>query len=320
LLGALPLTYGRHVLERFMQLAAVGTIALLSTSAAAQSGRLFSSREAAEEKAEEEGDDLPRLRGKELLAEVPDLQTKPWPPPFRLGVGFVGRFPFQLLGLDLGAVAYVGTRLRSEVHYSIGYLGGRHGEAWVSHYADVTLSLRLFGVDAEREIELRHEKKARWNDLIRSEGAVYLKASVPSYHALLVDGGWMTGPVALERCEADCAPTPGEGKLTDVKKQLIYYYAGLRYVYFVYSWSKRQPKLNHRSRLQAYAQLILPPLKAPTENLWKGGSTVARSPFGVRVGVDVPLCSDICVAWGLELGYLPLPRVPIIGTSIKFVY
>jgi len=307
----------RHGLATWLSLA----LALLAAKGSAQP---------AEEWREPIGDPAPdppefdpatEARGPTLLRDIPDLRVQLLPPPYSFGFGLTAFAPFQYFGLGVELEVYATEWLRLNAVYSLG-AGPGDEEAAISNYAEATLGLRVVGARSERVVEVvrKHEELP----LDRPWGTppphkdVELRAWLPSYHAVFIEGGMLTGHVFLERCVANCGGSSADDELEPAGSQLYVPFAGLRYLYFVHATSQRWPGVSRSLLFQVYAHAIMKPLNEPAAGLlWAAGRPIERNSFGVRVGLEIPFCLLDCASVTFDGGYLSSPGAPMFSAGIK---
>jgi hypothetical protein len=137
--------------------------------------------------------------------------------------------------------------------------------------------------------------------------------TVPTYHAMFVEGGVLTGQIVPGRCTANCdAVLNSDRNVEPVDLQLALPFAGLRYVYF-FSASSVRAQFKRKNLFQLYAHLIGPPFRSIGEDLeTRTGDRLERAPFGGRVGIDSPpICAAHCFRVGFSVGYSPVPAGPM---------
>jgi hypothetical protein len=259
----------------------------------------------------EERRDEGRLSVDELRKTLPGMEAADGLPVLRLTPGLRVDFPYQILGVGTG-VELVPTRfVRLGLAYSIGISLTRE-KAKVSHYGEGLLGLRLFGLDGESRTTIRLGLPRPG---LRDERPA-LKAWVPSYHALFVEGGMVTGFIGLEPC-VDACPVDVPRPATD-ERQLFFPVAGLRYVYFSDVRSARA-KVRSRALFSLFAHAVGKPLHSPsTPRYFPNGNEAGAPGYGGRVGAEIPPFGRCLasIAWGtgcasaaLTLGYAPYPRI-----------
>lgn len=258
----------------------------------------------------EERRDEGRLSVDELGKVLPGMVAADGLPFLRLTPGLRVDFPYQLLGVGTGVELVPARFVRVGLAYSIG-LSLVSGEGKVSHYAEGLLGFRIFGIDGESrtDIPLRDQSPGVGKD------PPALKTWVPSYHALFVEGGLITGFIGLETCVDGCPVD--EPPLPADTMQLLFPAAGLRYVYYSHVHSER---VNVRSRtlFSLYAHAVAKPVRAPRgPRYFPNGDDAGTPGYGGRVGVEIPpgrclaaiLWGAGCAAATVTIGYAAYPRI-----------
>jgi hypothetical protein len=263
------------------------------------------------------------VRGGELSQVMPDLDLRLRPPPFTIIPGLTAFIPFQGAGLGIRLEAFPIEWLRLEAVYSGGFGLGRE-EPFFTNYAEALLGVRAFGAGSERAVEIEREPQAKsvgrpWGRPAPSTD-VELRVWLPSYHALFVEGGMLTGFVALDRCAFNCDNGVEEDDIVEnADRQLFVPFAGLRYLYFIHARSKKKQELSRAKMSQVYVHLLFGTINEPAQgSLWaEDGRTATRAAVGARVGLEQPACANDCISAVVEGGYLPSPGSLLLSAGIR---
>jgi hypothetical protein len=265
-------------------------------------------------------DSLPRLEGKALKDRVPDLEITSWPPPWRVTFVAGTHFPLQEFGLGLGGQGYWGEFLRLEVFYSGGVSFKGNRELAYVNYAKALVGLKFLGGWTTIDVDVGPPKK---HPLDPAPDPV-LKASLPAHHAVLVEAGLLTGMVPLRYCTLNCPPgAPNEFEDEPESKydwdlnQLVFPFAGFRYVYSLGARSKKLPIIDRTFVVQVFAHAIYRPFFDSRRELYwsRSEERVERFFVGGEGGVSVPFCSTGCVGVHITAGFLPAPASAMVGVA-----
>lgn len=292
---------------------AAGLVALLPASGWAQSSSEWpdlgtSSESPAEVEAR-------RVGGSDLRRQIPDLDTRPWPPPPTLTFGLSEYFPFQVIGFGATFAVYPSSRLRVEATYSLGWEIAP-GEVTFGNYGELLVGVAPISAPSERSVDLMPDEDVSWWRRKHPRPPPTVAAWLPSHHAVFIEAGAITGLIVFEKCLADCSPDPSAGTYSPEPVQLVYPVGGLRYVYFVDTTSKSAHHINRKVLVEFFAHAIVRPIYDPGWTFWAEQS-VTRVPVGARFGVLFPLCLSNCFSLGLTGGYLPAPGVPLVDVSFR---
>jgi hypothetical protein len=301
---------GRRIRVRLKLLVAASVVA----SSLARAAPVIVPRQPREEDETEETSTQP-VEGAALVRQVPDLVQRPWPPRPRFRGGFVARTPLIDAGLGVGFTGFPTDWLRLGVDYAIGgSLNGTKG--WViSNYAEGIVSFKILGVRSSTIKDVF--KVDRYGS---KEPRLVLRAALPSYHALLFEGGALTATMPMQRCVADCELAIGQRALEQRTRQLVYAFGGLRYLYNTNSSSNKWPLIDHAREVHAFAHLIARPLNDWEEaRYYKSSYRLRRLPLGFRAGVVFPVCGrSICLEYGVTFGLVPVPRALLFEFSFGY--
>jgi hypothetical protein len=246
---------------------------------------------------------------------VSDLQVAREPNPLWITIALGGRYPYQAFGFGGSLAVYAGQWLRFEATYAFGLVGvvAPHQSTWGS-YGELLAGAAVLHAPSETDIKLP------LNDP-NSGKRTAVPVTVPTYNALFVEAGVITGYIEPARCQAHCdASWYGDQTLVPMGYQLVMAIGGIRYVYFFAARSERAHA--HRSVLfQFYAHLISGPFNPPSEPrlITLNGEVVERASWGGRVGFEAPpFCPDCLARIGMSLGYNPVPAGPLFSLHIGF--
>ncbi len=298
-----------------------GCIALSTATSFAQSAEEWREPPADVPAAPEPMEPARELRGAELKQAMPDLELRELPPPLNLGLGLYAIIPFQVVGIGVRLEAFPIESLRLEALYSAG-LGWRDDPVF-SNYAEASLGFRVIGARSERRVDVLREPKAEsvgrpWGTPSPTED-VELRVWLPSYHALFVEGGMLTGLAVLNRCTANCDNAlESDDVLQAADRQVLVPFAGLRYLYFVHAASDKRKDLTRKRLVQLYAHLLFATINEPAEDaLWPDGRRVTRGALGARGGLEMPACSSGCLSGFIDGGYLPSPGSLLLSGGVR---
>jgi hypothetical protein len=253
------------------------------------------------------------IEGTEVLQAIPDLVSRPWPPPLDLLILFGGHMPFQVVGAGLGISGFPTDWLRLSAVYS-GGLSVSGEDSYFSSYAEGIASFKLFGI-ASGSLKDVYEVEPTY--FMRPRPKPVMRVRVSSHHGFLVDVGAFAGNLALQRCVASCELAPESQVRSQRKRQLVYAFGGLRYLFYTDARSKRRPLVNRVAEAHFFAHAIARPLNdwAPADDF--GTEPINRKPLGFRVGFLFPTCrTPGCPGAGLTLGYLPSPGTWLAAFSL----
>jgi hypothetical protein len=294
-------------------------------SAAVPPGEFFRgpSGRSNESETESESESEPELQvvsGAALKKEIPDLVVSSWPPRWDVTLALAQHYPLQVFGLSVGIAGFPLPWLRVSADYSVGMQLGRRGDVHLSNYVDGIVSFKLLGGDSSMIKDVYRPKRIPLTPLQRArrENALVLRAALPSHHALLVEGGLLTGSLALFRCTDRCE-LPKEDRVTSQRiRQVVYPVGGLRYVYSVNARSMKRPEVDHVRVRQLFAHAIVRPLNdwADAHYYGSGLHRVKRTSVGFRGGISVPVCWAVCAVVGFTGGWLPSPGAPLVELSV----
>ncbi len=252
------------------------------------------------------------VNGAALLEAIPDIALRPWPPPTDISILFGGHTRFQLVGGGVGISGFPVNWLRLSAFYGAGVALDLEG-SFFSSYAEGIVSFKLFGVDSGSMKDV-YDKEAGF--FTRPRPKLVLTARLPSHHGFLAEGGVFTGTVALQRCVANCELE--SEVLAQRKRQLVYPFAGLRYIFYTEARSKKRPLVERVAEVHAFGHVIARPL-----NDWRPAGYYGRRQvnepqnLGFRVGTVLPVCrTPGCFGAGISLGVLPSPRALMLDLSI----
>ncbi|HKQ68795.1 MAG TPA: hypothetical protein VJT73_05620 [Polyangiaceae bacterium] len=273
-------------------------------------------------KAEETKTESAPLEGEELRKTVPNLRMHTSPPPLWIAVGFGSRSPFQAFAFGVGLDVYAAPWLRLNATYAVGMTAVDAGQnvEWVpSQYAEGCAGLAFARFSGRTTVEL-----PMTDPLSAKPGA--LKAIVPSYRAVFLEGGAMTGLIGTKRCLSNCnAVGLAEPTFAAETRQIVSPFVGLRYVAFHGVTLERAnlERANFKIQriFQLYAHLIVRPLNVRDQDLvglvTRAGRPLEANDFGGRFGFETTFCRNICFQLGLTIGYSPLPKFPIVEIHIS---
>jgi hypothetical protein len=250
------------------------------------------------------------LQGEDLRQMVPDLRIDPSPYPYWITVGFGGRYPFQAIALGLGLDVYATPWLRMNLTYAAGVTAVRDGREVgfaFSQYAEGSVGLAAIRGSDTATVELPMKDPF-------SEKPGRLKAVIPSYFGVFLEGGAMTGLLAPSRCVSQCVP-PADPTLVTDTMQLVYPFAGIRYVAF-HGVSSERTNFKSHDIFQAFFHLIGRPVNVRDRDLvglvGDDMKPIYATDLGFRFGIESPhICreaSKACIRLGVTLGLSPLPK------------
>lgn len=238
---------------------------------------------------------------------ISDLRTSSSPDPLWPTVVVESRYPYQAVALGCTLEVYASPWLRLQGTYSIG-MAGIAAAPHVANYGELLAGVAVLRVASDTEVNLavRHPFSGR---------VTLLPVPVPTYHALFVEVGGITGFIQPSRCEAHCdADYSVTRTWMPEDHQLVMGVAGIRYVYF---WSARseQARTERTVHAQFYLHLIGKPVNPPKHApLFHRGEPIESALLGWRVGFEAPpFCADCKLRLGMSFGYNPLPKVPMIA-------
>jgi hypothetical protein len=268
----------------------------------------------------------PPLTTAQLHTAYPDLQVRVTPPP-TLTVGLVGIYPLQPIGLGLGYDVYPMSRLRLNATISAGGTAVMNNQWRISFYAEVGVGVVVLRSPTEVVTEIKalpteggrkfHSKRSGVERALFGEEqpppGAFVRATVPAFHSLELEGGLFTGLYPLYRCTAHCAEDPVLVPHTDedASLQITPLFAGVRYVYFRWARSERVPFVT-RFGFEAAVHAI-------TNPFWRNDPSLfniydhhpGHHPVGARVNLRIIglKCGANGGCFGLDLmgGYLPAP-------------
>jgi hypothetical protein len=280
--------------------------------------------------------DLPlAMTTAELRAAHPDLEARVTPPP-ALTVALTSVYPFQSFGLGLGYDVYALPRLRISADISAGGTAVVNDRWRISFYGDLGVGIVVLRSSTEVVTEIKalptlagrkfRSKRSAVERFVLGEEqpppGSFVRALVPAFHSLELEGGSFTGLYPLYRCTAHCAEDPVlvEHTNEDASLQVTSLYAGLRYVYFRWARSERVPFVT-RFGFEAAVDAITNPFWRNDDSLFNlRDDHPAQHPVGVRAKLRIisPLCGPNggCVGFDLMGGYLPTPTDALASASI----
>ena len=256
----------------------------------------------------------PSASAEDLGYLISDLQTSPTPYPLWITFLMDSRYPYQALGFGCTAEYYATPLLRLEGTYSFGLPAiTDKGRITLGSYAELLAGAAVLRVSRQTEIKLAVREPLSGRPAI-------VKATVPTYHALFVEIGAITGFIQPSRCTARCDSLYWSDRTwTTEDYQLVMAVGGLRYVYFFGARSERA-RLDRKVHVQFYLHLIGKPFNPPQyPALYDGNDLIESTPFGGRAGVELPpFCPDCSMRVGFSAGYNPLPKGPTFTFHFAF--
>jgi hypothetical protein len=266
-------------------------------------------------------DAVPRLRGPELQAEIPDLTVSSVPQRLRFTVLLAPvNFPFQFTSAGAEVAVYPVPWLHLRGTYLFGVSPTPDGVR-ISQYADVFLGLRVLNVSGERAVDIPVK--------LRKPEAPGQLAWIPRSHGLYVEGGFITGFLSLYRCVTNCSPRV-DATYVPAPTQYVLPAFGLRYLQFSSYESKRR---NARQVFapSAFVQIVLPAINAPEYTLYNlTYNERPVPPIGVRIGAETPiglfgpclasLAGLPCVQGRVSLGLAPIALPVFFETALEFPF
>jgi hypothetical protein len=310
---------------------------VLSSTLAHATPGIFPPEPSKEEAANEEGDSgetaTESVHGAALVRRVPDLVTRPWPPRLHVTLGLAVRSPLQDFGTGIGLAGFPTDWLRLSIDYAICVSSNGGRDDVVSNYAEGIASFKVLGVDSSTVKDVLRVDRVRPQGPRRDCGSgawdvpctpptprPVFRAVLPSHHALLVEAGALTATMPLQRCIARCELVIAEGSPNQRASQLVYVFGGLRYLYNTNSRSEKWRLLDHAREAHAFAHVIARPFNDwPEARYYKSSYRLKRAPLGFRAGFVVPFCGRrYCPYLSVTLGFLPVPRAPLVESSLGF--
>lgn len=224
-----------------------------------------SSHDDGEEEASSDSDDVdPRdaiLRGLNVEKSFPTVRLGPtfgvWAPFQVIGIGVIGRFMFA-------------DRVSVSGRYQIGVHMG-DDKTGATHAFEVTGGFAVGRWDNHTTTQLVVDVEHVGNLAIHH----YVPGEVPTHHALVVEGGVLSGPVNLEH------PLP---TLRAEARQVFMLEGGVRYLYFYHANSDM---LAHSARknFEISAHAVAPPLNVPENATDSKGKDITMIP-GFKVDIS----------------------------------
>lgn len=272
----------------------------------------------AEEQHEEERE--PALTTEELRSAYPDLQLQATPPT-ALTISFTSIYPFQELGVALGADVYALPRLRLSGLFSAGATSDINDEWHGSFYAEAGIGVAMLRWSSEATVELPvPAARFRYQP---EDDAPRLRAIVPSSHSLELEVGVLTGRYPFYRCTANCTSNADGTSPTqrDAGLQETLPYAGLRYVYYRRASSEQAP-FRSLSGVQVAVDALINASKPPDASLFNlYNDHPFHSPVGARIALRVPAVRCFkhgpCSGFNLMAGYLPNPSDALFSINLE---
>jgi hypothetical protein len=279
----------------------------------------------------------PPMTSAELRRAHPDLQVRSTPPP-ALTVSLTSIYPFQPLGLGLGYEVYALPRLRLSTVLSTGVSAVVNNRWRISFYGDIGIGVVVLRSPTEVVTEIKalptlagrnfHSTRSAWGRLWLGEEqpppGSFVRAILPAFHSLELEGGLFSGLYPLYRCTAHCAEDPNVAPHTneDASLQVTAVYAGLRYVYFRWARSEQVPFVS-RFGVEAAVDAITNPFWPSDPKLFNlSDHHPAEHPVGVRVKLRIigAKCGPNggCVGFDLMGGYLPTPADALVSANVVY--
>jgi hypothetical protein len=277
----------------------------------------------------------PPLTTAELRAAHPDLQFRVTPPP-TLTVSLTSIYPFQPLGIGLSFDVYALPWLRLDALTSVGGTPTVTDRWRVSLYGETGLGIVVLRSPSQVVTEIKalptlagrnfHSKRSAFDRAMLGEEppppGSFVRALVPDFHSLELEGGLFSGQYPLYRCTANCAEDPSVVEHTneDASLQVTAVYAGLRYVYFRWARSEQVPFVS-RFGVEAAVDAITNPFWRSDPHLFNlYDSHPAHDPVGVRVKLRITgakcAANGPCVGFDLMGGYLPSPADGLFSANV----
>ncbi|MBN1609900.1 MAG: hypothetical protein JW940_24935, partial [Polyangiaceae bacterium] len=156
-----------------------------------------------------------------------------------------------------------------------------------------------------------------------------LKAWVPAYNGVFVEGGIITALSSLQRCMDvdDCQTRFGTTHAPNEVRQLVIPAGGLRYVHY-YDVHSELNRFGRRRMIQVFAHALVRPINASTQPLYFGRLRASSLPVGARVGVEFPgqwcpvrrMYGIDCVTVDLAVGVAPYPAFFLLEAHVGFPF
>lgn len=284
---------------------------------------------------EEEPELPPPLTTAELRATYHDLEVLSTPPP-RLTLGLTSIYPFQAFGLGLSVDVYVLPRLRLSGAVSIGASPVTENEWNVAFYGEAGVGVGLVRWASEKETEIPgqltpigrnfHSKRSGFEQFMLGPDPFppgsFVRAIVPSFHSLELEGGVFSGTFPFHRCTGNCTEDETERTNRGATRMVNGLFAGVRYVYFRWARSARA-RFAARFGFEAAIDAITSPF-------WRDDPTLlnvrnfhpASHPVGARAKVRLVglKCGPEGGCFGMDImtGYLPAPEDALVSVSLVF--
>jgi hypothetical protein len=267
-------------------------------------------------------DEDDRLRGDDLEFALPRLRSARDLPVFRSLPALAMRIPYQVVGLGALVELVPVPWLRIGLTYAFGISPSGDDVAW-GNYGEAWLGLRVFSTSTETAADIQLKPHEAWS----FREPPVLKAWVPAYNGLFVEGGIITALSSLQLCkdDDDCQTRFGTTRAPNEVRQLLMPAGGLRYVHYYSAYSEPR-KVGRRRMIQVYAHALLRPINASTQTLYFGRLPASSLPLGVRVGVEFPgnwcpmrwMFGIDCATGDLVVGVAPYPAFFLLEGTAGF--
>lgn len=239
-----------------------------------------------------ESDEEPVLTTEELRGHFHDLVVGPLPIRFHGSVSAGTRSPYYALGTAIEAdyLPLPWLRLAAMVGMGAQFLDNPTGDLFFATAAEAWVGLRVLGVDRMTTIDV--PPRVGTAPRVTSTSAP-LRASVPSYHAVYIEGGVANGIYATNECVGSCDADWGpDREVADRRFRLWTHGVGVRYVYQRYVDSQHFLGSGVRA-VDLYVQYFFPPLAAPGFAMYDSNGWPAPDlSWGLRGGISFPACRD----------------------------
>lgn len=286
------------------------------------------------EPAAHEEEAAPPLTTAELRQTYPDLELRTTPP-LTLTISLTSIYPLQTLGLGLGLDAYALPRLRLTAIASPGASVDVNGDWRASFYGEAGFGIAVLRWLGETIVRLpsaatknfRSKRTAFERFMFGDETPpdnLFLHAPVPASHSLELEAGAFSGHYPLYRCIAHCNDEPRLVLPTreDASRQLLLFYAGVRYVYYRSARSERA-RFRSSAGVDVAVDAIHNPFTPSDANLFNLYERhPAHNPVGVRVKLRIPAvkctANGGCLGFDIMGGYLPNPADALVSVNLTF--
>lgn len=242
----------------------------------------------AKQSSEEEGD----TTTEETAAADPrdviigSLKTESSFPVLRAGPTIGVITPFEVVGVGAVARVLLAERISLNGRYQFGMHFKDSGSS-AGHVFDLTGGIAIATWKSRTTAQLVVDvENAGWATVYH-----YVPGEVPTSHAIIVEGGVLSGPVNLQH----------QGQ-PEFVRQVFMTQAGLRYMYFYHANSDYLARAARRS-FEVSAHALFPTLNVPSNSANADGNAIRQLP-----GFNVDIAWDSVLSWGqteLGAGYFP---------------